>query len=58
MCLVFHLVFGPAGQQVNGVRYQGFHGKVDELTHKMGTLENGLEELELVLQRKDAIARM
>jgi hypothetical protein len=42
---------------VNGVRYQGLHAKVDELTHKMGSLENGFEELELVLQRKDAIAR-
>jgi hypothetical protein len=42
---------------VNGVRYQGLDAQVDELTHVVGGLKTEFKELELVLEKKDAIAK-
>jgi hypothetical protein len=42
---------------VNGVRYQGLNAPVDELTCVVGGPKNEFKELELVLEKKDAVAR-
>jgi hypothetical protein len=44
--------------KVNEVTYQLLlNAKMDELTRAIGGLKNEIKELELVLEKKDAIAR-
>lgn len=42
---------------MNEVKYQLLDAKLDELTHVIGRLKNEFKELELVLEKKDAVAR-
>lgn len=43
--------------KANEVKYQLLNAKMDELTRVIGGLKNEIKELELVLEKKDAIAR-
>ena len=43
--------------KVNAVKCQLLDAKMDELTHVIGGLKKEFKELELVLEKKDAIAR-